>query len=246
MSDQTQQIGLDQEQISRFYHDLFVKSQVEHFSKICAPALAGDAVVSDMGGGCGFFASAVARDLGFRVRVVDADPISVDTAAKSGVEAVMGNALSWSPLGDESVACFNLILHHLVGAGEQETTRLQMSALAQWKNANVRLFVNEYIYDSYFGEWSGMLIYKITKSRVLSFIAGGVARFIPSLQANTFGVGVRFRSENEWRRLFDQHGWHVVGYRRGGEEGVSLARRALLIKSCRRDSFVLTCQQSGC
>ena len=138
------------------------------------------------------------------------------------------------------MACFNLILHHLVGHGERETSSLQMRALDRWKGNDVRLFVNEYIYDSYVANASGALIYGITASSLLSSLAGFVARFLPSLRANTFGVGVRFRSEKEWRRMFEAQGWRVSNYKRGKEEHVSLPRRLLLIKSCRRDSFVLT------
>lgn len=173
------------------------------------------------------------------MRVVDADPGSVATATKAGVDAMVGDALAWQHMGDESVACFNLILHHLVGQGEQATRDLQMKALDRWKGTGTRLFVNEYIYDSWVKEWSGSLIYRITSSRLLSTVAGFVSRFVPSLRANTFGVGVRFRAEQEWRRLFAAEGWRVVGYRRGREEEVSLPRRMLLIRSCRRDSFLL-------
>lgn len=239
MAEETGQRGLDQERIANFYHDLFVKSQVEDFAEICAPVLDRGKVVADMGGGCGFFAAAIARDLGLPVRVVDADSVSVEVAKKAGVEAVVGDALQWRPAGDESSACFNLILHHLVGNGEDETTRLQMQALERWKGSAVRLFVNEYIYDSYLEGISGRLIYRITASSLLSSIAGFVARFMPSLRANTFGVGVRFRGEREWRHLFERNGWCVTEYNRGAEEGVSLPRRLLMIKSCRRDSFVL-------
>jgi hypothetical protein len=239
MSTETGQVALDQARIANFYHDLFVQSQAEDFAEICAPVLDRNKVVADMGGGCGFFADAVRRDLGFRVRVVDADPVSVATAAKAGIEAVLGDALAWQPMGDESVACFNLILHHLVGRGEGENRRLQMQALERWKGSGVRLFVNEYIYDSWIAARSGALIYRITASRLLSAMAGSVSRFVPSLRANTFGVGVRFRAEQEWRRLFEADGWRVVGYRRGREEEVSLPRRMLLIRSCRRDSFLL-------
>lgn len=239
MRSKTGQVGLDQERIANFYHDLFVKSQVEDFAEICAPGLDPDKVVSDMGGGCGFFAGAVRRDLGFPMRVVDADAVSVATATEAGLNALVGDALEWQPMGDESVACFNLILHHLVGRDEKETARLQMKALDRWKDAGVRIFVNEYIYDSYLAESSGALIYRITASRLLSKIAESVSRFVPSLRANTFGVGVRFRADEEWRRLFESQGWCLIAYRRGVEEAVSLPRRMLLIKSCRRDSYVL-------
>lgn len=239
MSNETGQIALEKDRIANFYHDLFVKSQVEGFARICAPGLDRDKVVSDMGGGCGFFARAVERELGLRVRVVDADSISVETAVQDGLQAFVGDALAWSPLGDESAACFNLILHHLVGRSESETLRLQLNALDRWKCADVRVFVHEYIYDSYVGELSGALIYRITGSRLLSSLAEIVSRVVPDLRANTFGVGVRFRAEKEWRRIFESQGWRVEGYCRGREEGVSFPRRMLLIKSCRRDSFVL-------
>lgn len=230
---------LDSERTANFYHDLFVTSQIDDFSEICAPDLPPGKVVSDMGGGCGFFASAVQREFGVRARVVDADPVSVEVASREGNVAVVGDVLAWIPLGDESAACFNLILHHLVGRGESETLRLQMTALDRWTDAGVRLFINEYIYDSFIGEVSGALIFRITASRFLSAVAKAASWALPSLRANTFGVGVRFRAEREWRRLFESRGWRVVGYRRGAEEPISLPRRLLLIKSCRRDSFVL-------
>ena len=233
------QVALDQSRIANFYHDLFVQSQAKDFAELCGPGLDRRKIVSDMGGGCGFFAEAIRRDLGIPVRVVDADPVSVATSSAAGLEAVEGDALSWQPKGDESIACFNLILHHLVGRGEQATRHLQMKALDQWKHSGAQLFVNEYIYDSYIANSSGSLIYWITASRTLSALAMFIARFVPSLRANTFGVGVRFRSENEWREMFQAQGWKVVGYSRGREEGVSLPRRILLIKSCRRDSFLL-------
>ncbi|MBS0174333.1 MAG: hypothetical protein JSR64_09890 [Nitrospira sp.] len=239
MAEVTGQRSLDQERIANFYHDLFVKAQAEDFTKICAPGLDRTKVVVDVGGGCGFFAAAIARDLALPVRVVDADPVSVEAAKQVGVDAIVGDALQWQPMGDESSACFNLILHHLVGGGEDETTRLQMRALERWKGRAVRLFINEYIYDSWLTEASGRLIYGITASSLLSSLAGFVSRFVPSLRANTFGVGVRFRGEHEWRSLFEKHGWRVAEYSRGMEEFISLPRRLLLIRSCRRDSFVL-------
>jgi hypothetical protein len=62
---------------------------------------------------------------------------------------------------------------------------------------------------------------------------------MPSLKANTFGVGVRFRSGNEWTKIFDNSGFVVEAELKGEEEFISLPRRLLLIKSIRRDSFLL-------
>ena len=83
------------------------------------------------------------------------------------------------------------------------------------------------------------MIYAITRSRPLSALAAAVSRWVPSLRANTFGVGVRFRARSEWVRVFESVGYRVLASVRGPEETVSAARRLLLIRSCRRDSFVL-------
>ena len=112
-------------------------------------------------------------------------------------------------------------------------------AVAVWQRKAKAVFVNEYIYDSYFGNASGWLIYRITSSRLLSALGEAVAKIVPSLRANTFGTGVRFRANQEWIDLFDGLGFKVAAYRRGSEENVSLARRMLMIKSCRRDSYLL-------
>ncbi len=198
----------------------------------------------DVGGGCGFFAAAVSKHLDLPTRVIDMDVESVSQCKQKAVEAIVGDALRPPVFGDESIICFNLILHHLVGSTEKATAQLQGTALNVWRDNSVRLFVNEYIYDSYIGDVSGRLIYKITSSRILSYLGNRVSQFVPSLKANTFGVGVRFRSASEWMDFFDQRGWRVLGHTRGEEETVSLARRCLLIKSCRRDSFVLQAKDS--
>lgn len=241
MDSTNDQRRLAKEQIELFHHDLFVETQLEHFVEICQPQIEGcGKVVLDMGGGCGFFSAALTRRTGLRSRVIDADPESVAKAREIGVDARVGDALRPAPAGDEAVVCFNLILHHLVAASDARTKELQSAALAGWSNANAKLFVNEYIYESYiFKNASGRLIFEITSSRILSAMGRLVARFVPSLRANTFGVGVRFRAADEWARMFEQAGWKVIASKRGQEEKVSLPRRLLLIRSCRRDSFVL-------
>ena len=101
------------------------------------------------------------------------------------------------------------------------------------------VFVNEYIYESYIDGLSGRLIFHITKSRLLSAVGRAIASVVPALRANTFGVGVRFRSHDEWTTLFRDAGFEVVRARLGEPERVAFARRALLIKAIRRDSFLL-------
>jgi len=68
---------------------------------------------------------------------------------------------------------------------------------------------------------------------------------VPSLRANTFGVGVRFRTAGDWRRLFAEAGYKVLGYRRGDNEQLSLPRRLMMISSIRRDSFILVDERAA-
>lgn len=229
---------LNAEQVSAFYHDTFVQQQVEHFIKIALPGIEVGKVVVDIGGGCGYFASAV-KKLDIQTRVIDMDVVSVETAQKLGLDAMIGNALHPPKKGDEGVVCFNLILHHLVANSEAETLELQARAISVWQKDNVKVFINEYIYESWVEDFSGWVIYQITKNKLLSAIGNAVSKVIPSLKANTFGVGVRFRSNREWIKIFEKSGFIVKNNLKGQPEFVSLPRRMLLIKEIRRDSFVL-------
>lgn len=230
---------LSEEQVSAFYHDDFVATQVEDFAKLTADRLSGAGAVVDLGGGCGLFADAITQLLSIPVRVIDLDEESVIRCREKGLEATVGDAIHPEVRGDEAVVCFNMILHHLVAQTEGQTRQLQSSALETWRGRSRYVFINEYIYDSWFGGLAGSMIYRVTKSKVLSRIASVLARLAPSLRANTFGVGVRFRSGAEWRDLFHAAGYEVVGSLRGTDEEVSLARRALMIRCIHRDSFLL-------
>ena len=242
MENKVQKI-LSAEQIAAFYHDCFVQNQVDHFAKISLQYSSKGFVVVDVGGGCGYFASALAKEFNIQTRVIDMDPVSVDAAKKIGLDAVIGDALN--PVintTNDRVACFNLILHHLVGDSEEATMALQLQAISAWNKPNIKVFVNEYIYESWFNNFSGWLIYKITKSKFLSSIGRRVSTVFPSLKANTFGVGVRFRSNKEWRDVFKMAGFVVINELRGEREFVSIPRRLLLIRETRRDSFILAPQ----
>ncbi len=230
---------LNVEQVSAFYHDAFVQQQVEHFKTIALPGINTGKVVVDIGGGCGYFANAIKKDLNIPTRVIDMDAVSVETAKTLGLEAMIGDALHPLKKSDEGVVCFNLILHHLVAHSEAETLVLQSRAITAWRENNVKVFVNEYIYESWIANFSGWLIYQITKNKLLSAIGKTVSRVMPSLKANTFGVGVRFRSNSEWKKIFEKSGFTVKDELRGEPEFISLPRRLLLIKEIRRDSFVL-------
>jgi hypothetical protein len=231
---------LSSNQVSEFYHDLFVTDQLAHFNEFLGKDVASLGTTVDIGGGCGFFARALAGTTHLNVRVLDIDETSLKACREAGVGSDYCDALSPTIRGDEEVACFNLVLHHLVAATARSTRAQQVRALAAW-SAQVRyVFVNEYIYESYvWPKLSAFLIWTVTSSTLLSTVAKLVSRWVPSLRANTLGVGVRFRARREWEELFSEAGYRVVGHLRGEEEPVSLARRAMLIKSGRRDSFLL-------
>lgn len=229
------QVRLNAEQIAEFYHDEFADAQLAHFLELEIEAENG--VVVDVGGGVGYFAQRLRTHTSQVPRVLDMDPVSIERCRESGLQAYVDDALSPTFRGDEDVVCFNLILHHLVSKTESETRALQVKALSAWLN-NCRIaFVNEYIYESYLGNFSGWLIYQITSSKTLSLIGKFIARFVPALRANTFGIGVRFRAHREWRDLFHESGFKVVDQRIGFDENVRWPLRFLLIKSIRRDSF---------
>lgn len=234
----TQQRTLSSEQIEAFYHDDFVNDQTRHFTEM-APNLAGSGLVVDVGGGCGFFARRLKQLTARPVRVIDMDPASVRACHEAGVQATRGDALAPVTAGDEEVASFNLILHHLVGDSEAETRTLQVRALNAWHGRAQALFVNEYIDESFIGRLSGSLIFRITKNRFLSVLGRVVAKVVPAFKANTFGVGVRFRSHDEWVELFSQAGFRVEDQRIGAAERVAPPLRVLFIRTIRRDSFLL-------
>lgn len=201
-----------------------------------------ESVVVDIGGGVGYFALSLNKLTGQKVRVIDSDKISIDRVTQLNnvrIEGVLGDALKPDIKGDEDIVCFNLILHHLIGSTETETRLLQKKALIAWSSTRAKIFVNEYIYESFFGNVSGRLIYEITSSKVLSAIGRVVGKIIPSLRANTFGVGVRFRAHREWLKLFEECGFCVSNVSIGEMEHTALVLRLLFIRQVRRDSFLL-------
>lgn len=234
---------LSDAQVEAFYHDAFVEDQARHFISLVDAG--GPKAVTDVGGGCGYFAKRLSHLTGHRVKVVDMDEASVEACRKGGVEAARGDALDPRIAAPTDVATFNLILHHLVAGSERATLELQRRALLLWAPHARSVFVNEYIYESCLGNLSGWLIFQITKSRLLSWIGRAVSAVLPSLKANTFGVGVRFRSHREWRKVFASAGFDVVSTVLGEEETVSLPRRFLLIRGIRRDSFLLRARPGG-
>ena len=238
---ETKQIKLMQSQIDAFYLNCFNESQVMDFIKLTNNNRNYNCIV-DVGGGVGYFAQNLNGKLGSLVRVIDSDAYSIEQVKRlenKNIEGIIGDALNPEIKGDESIICFNLILHHLIGSNEAETRMLQKQALLAWRNTQVQIFINEYIYESFLGNLSGRLIYEITSNRFLSTVGAFIGNIIPSLKANTFGVGVRFRASKEWIKLFEECGFKVVSISYGKVEYTSIPLRFLLIKQVRRESFLL-------
>ena len=229
---------LSNEKIKNFHIDVFVRDQINDFLKLVDISI-GCINIVDIGGGIGHFAAKLNEISGISVRVIDADVDSIAIAKANGVFAELGDAANPHIMGNEDVVCFNLILHHLVASSEQETFHLQRKCVGLWRESTKAVFINEYIYESYFSNFSGRIIYEVTKSFFLSFICKKISKLIPSLHANTFGVGVRFRSHDEWVKMFEGAGYKVKSFTIGPQEFVSIPRRLLLIKEIRRDSFLI-------
>jgi hypothetical protein len=230
---------LNAQQLGDFNYEGFAATQVDHYQQLFARnQIAICSSVLDIGGGSGYFAASLKEKVGGQVALIDSDLLAVSRAREAGLCATHGDALAIVPNG-EAVVCFNLILHHLVAETEESTRNLQLLALKRWNKSSAYVFVHEYIYESLVGDAAGRLIFEITKSSLLSRLSGAVGKFIPTLRANTSGVGVRFRSASRWRALFNEAGFSVVDEMPGSQEKVSLARRALFIRSIHRRSFLL-------
>lgn len=231
------------DQLEAFYHSEFVRDQVKDFLVLLEKSglrLSNDEMLVDIGGGVGYFASSLAAESGLRVKVLEMDQLSIEQCRTNGISADLGDATSYSPRALEKVACMNLLLHHLIGASARSTLELQSKAISNWHGANKFVFVNEYIYESYVPGFSSWLIYQITSSKILSFIAKLISLLIPAFKANTFGVGVRFRSDAGWKEIFRKLNFKVVGETVGEEEKVATPLRLLLIKSIKRNSYLIT------
>ena len=93
--------------------------------------------------GCTVRAKALQNCIHQKVRVLDSDSQSINFCKQEGIEATCGDALKTTIVGDESIVCFNLILHHLVGKSEHETYKMQGQALSVWHSTVQAVFVNE-------------------------------------------------------------------------------------------------------
>lgn len=232
------QMVLSEEQLLAFQHDEYVDKQVRHF-RLLVPSLPERPSVVDVGGGYGFFANRVEEEVGRHGRLIDSDSAAVNYCTQQGIDAELGDAIRLTSRDDDAVVWFNLIPSHPVASSERGTYKLQSAALSQWGSGVPQAFVNEFIYESFVFGLSRRLIHEITRGRVLSWIGRKVAKVIRAFAANAFGIGVRFSSLAEWRRLFALAGSEIKRALQGEPEEIFLPLRSLFIRQIRRDSFVL-------
>jgi SAM-dependent methyltransferase len=165
--------------------------------------------VLDVGGGNGKFAAILANWAHCRVDVLDPSSIAAEHFTKSPRCALIrGDFNNWrSESGEQyDLIIFRVVLHHLIGQGNQGTERNQKAALAKAASMLTkrgRIYILENVYEPYVGDdLSARLIYEATSLR-------GPATIFRKLGANTAGEGVRFHSLSAWRRMFAESGLTV-------------------------------------
>lgn len=163
----------------------------------------------DVGGGMGQFAAALCENVqGCEITVVDKSSLVAPSFVNhSNCKLVEADWLMYKSERKFDFVIFKTVLHHFVKSSERETKEAQLLGLL--KAADVLkedgvLIVVEVFYESVFEslDWSGRLIYEITK---MAFIE----KITRNLGANTAGEGVRFRGIKAWTEIFNEAGFEV-------------------------------------
>jgi SAM-dependent methyltransferase len=101
------------------------------------------------------------------------------------------------------------LLHHLVGSSYELTKHNQLATLQTLRKmlaAGGRISVFENMYRGWlWEELPGWLIYQLTSAKA-------IAAMVRRMGANTAGVGVCFRSKNEWRATIENAGFQIAAY----------------------------------
>ena len=163
----------------------------------------------DVGGGIGLVAKVLSQALGAQVDVIDPSPLARDGFVESPKTRFhFGDYLTCNLSEPYDAILFRTVLHHFVGSGFAETSRLQSQGLAKAKqllrpNGLKRIVVVENFYEPFLKQdLTGQLIYAVTSLRHLEALTR-------RLGANTAGEGVRFRSLASWRELFSQQALQI-------------------------------------
>lgn len=167
----------------------------------------GEIDILDMGGGNGAFSDSLLEGLP-HARVTNLDVSGLLIARNRShprKRLVVGSIEDADQLLEGwsfDLICFNWVLHHLVGDSYQATRANVIQALrlsASLLKPGGMICIAETRFQGWL--WSpGWLVYQITRVRQPAFVA------LASRYFNTAGVGVCFRSEDEWSDLFADAG----------------------------------------
>ncbi len=177
----------------------------------------------DIGGGIGAFASTVAErcnNKNLKITVVDPGvDASEQRIEHPGVDFVLAPFDSFNSDTKYDFIVFRLVLHHLIGEDSATTLRTQREALVKAKSMLSEsgvVFVIENFYEPWIGQdFTGQLIYSLTSSKAVE----GITR---RLGANTAGEGVRFRSAESWKTLYDNLDLKIVSEQTNPRWGIDM------------------------
>ena len=250
---QAEQRVLPQMAIDAFDTPEGTAEQLQHFKTVLGYARESVFSLLDIGGGTGFFATAVRKEFPrAAITILDLDESSVRKGRESGLNALQGSIID-PPAeirGEQfDVVSFNLMLHHIIGDDEPSTYDLQRRALEQGRRLMTKegkMFVHEICYEGrLLRDLSARLIYQITSSRFIGVAIRVIGKAIPSLNANTAGIGVRFRPSHQWMTLASKTGLILAKACKGEPERHSWIRRVcLLIQEVRRHSWLMSSAQA--
>jgi hypothetical protein len=236
--DDTQLAAFDREYIHGVRWSFFQTAVESQFSDVRSLRFL------DIGGGAGHFATRVrAVYPGWSVHVLDISDILLNVARSKGIIITKGSVLDDVPdrfVGAFDVVSANLMLHHLIGVKDAQTTTNVARALSNMRKLVAPEGLVSVFEDNYLGyvfhDWPGRLIYELTQRQ-------GIAPQPRRFGANTAGVGVRFRSARAWRGIFESDGFAVrsVNFDTDIDYGVGRVKKCLLnIKELNSCHFYLT------
>lgn len=224
--------------------------QLIHFQKFFGAEVHKPLKILDIGGGAGYFMAEIKAIFPYAsVTVMDLDGTAVTKAREKGIFAVNGSILEPVPVelyGQKfDIVCFNLVLHHIVTGRLFGTRHIQKKSLENASsliNTNGILFIHEICYEgAILKGFPGWMIYLLTSSRLLEPFFNAIGKLSRSLFANTTGIGVRYRSDEGWRKIFSEV--QVFSFDQsltGTPEGHPRLRNFVLgIKSVRRRSYLI-------
>lgn len=164
----------------------------------------------DIGGGCGTFAKTIVENtsLDINIDILDPSKLALDNFDKSEKTNLIPQYFnSFESNKKYDFIILKTVLHHIIGIDENTTLKLQeefITKAVSMLNDDGVLFVEENFYEGWLKtDITGKLIFFWTKLKIIE----SVIRF---LGANTAGEGVRFRSRDNWRKIFNSHDLMVV------------------------------------